>query len=65
MKNKFYKKKQQMSNNEQSIIIPDNEIQIVDGSAKVTSLDVAKRFNKRHYNVLRDIEDILNITDHK
>ena len=54
-----------MSNNEQSIIIPDNEIQIVDGSAKVTSLDVAKRFNKRHYNVLRDIEDILNITDHK
>ena len=62
---KYIKKGQSMSNNEQTIIIPDNEIQIVGGSAKVTSLDVAKRFNKLHKNVLRAIEQLDIISEFK
>lgn len=38
--------------------LPENIVQVVDGKMFTTSLIVAQAFEKEHYNVLRDIENL-------
>lgn len=39
------------------------KLKVVNGHVYATSLEVAKRFNKAHKNVLRDIQNIISQSD--
>ena len=47
-----------MTNQSNSARVP--VVQLINNKPVVSSLDVAKHFNKRHDNVLRDIRQLLN-----